>query len=156
MVLIWTILFAWTSTPLAAKTDYKVSSTEEIRLRVAELLPGDTLTIADGNYDSLTVDLASSGSVELPVLVRPESRTGVPGSLADPRRDCEVKVLGTINMLEASRKAGVRKFVFASSNAPLGRQQPPANGPEAPPQYPPATPARRTGYPRNGQQMASS
>lgn len=60
------------------------------------------------------------------------AQTGVPGSLADPRRDCEVNVIGTLNMLDACRQAGVERFVFASSNAPLGRQPPPATEDKAP------------------------
>jgi UDP-glucose 4-epimerase len=54
------------------------------------------------------------------------AQSGVPPSLKDPRRDCEVNVLGTLNLLEAARGLGVGRFVFASSNAPLGRQPPPA------------------------------
>jgi UDP-glucose 4-epimerase len=71
------------------------------------------------------------------------AQTGVSGSISDPRRDCEVNVLGTLNLLEACRAemAEVKgkkeklayverlgsRFVFASSNAPLGRQAPPAS-----------------------------
>ena len=57
---------------------------------------------------------------------------GVPSSLQDPRRDCEVNFIGTLNLLEACRHAGVGRFIFASSNAPLGRQQPPATEDKAP------------------------
>lgn len=60
------------------------------------------------------------------------AQTGVPGSLAAPRLDCEVNVVGTLNVLEACRQAGTGRFVFASSNAPLGRQPPPATEEKAP------------------------
>lgn len=60
------------------------------------------------------------------------AQTGVPGSLEDPFRDCEVNVTGTLNLLEAARRANVKRFVFASSNAPLGRQIPPATEDKAP------------------------
>ncbi|MFQ5614228.1 MAG: NAD-dependent epimerase/dehydratase family protein, partial [Anaerolineae bacterium] len=60
------------------------------------------------------------------------AQTGVPGSLQDPHHDCEVNVLGTLNLLEACRRAKVKRFVFASSNAPLGRQPPPATEDKAP------------------------
>jgi UDP-glucose 4-epimerase len=60
------------------------------------------------------------------------AQTGVPGSVADPRRDCQVNVIGTLNVLEAARKTSVRRIVFASSNAPLGRQTPPATEDKAP------------------------
>lgn len=39
----------------------------------------------------------------------------VPVSVADPLRDAEVNVLGTLNVLESARRGGARKVVFASS-----------------------------------------
>jgi UDP-glucose 4-epimerase len=65
------------------------------------------------------------------------AQCGVPGSLADPRHDCEVNVIGTLNLLEACRNVkrstlNVQRFIFASSNAPLGRQPPPATEDKAP------------------------
>ena len=76
------------------------------------------------------------------------AQTGVPGSLAHPRRDCEVNVLGTLTLLEACRAEKVKaersangasshgqrgpRFIYASSNAPLGRQTPPATEDKAP------------------------
>lgn len=65
-------------------------------------------------------------------IVHLAAQTGVPGSLADPRRDCEVNIIGTLNLLEAARHADVKRFVFASSNAPLGKQPPPATEDKAP------------------------
>ncbi len=64
------------------------------------------------------------------------AQTGVPGSFLDPRHDCETNVIGTLNVLEACRLAAYakdrRRIVFASSNAPLGRQTPPATEDQAP------------------------
>jgi UDP-glucose 4-epimerase len=54
------------------------------------------------------------------------AQTGVPSSIADPERDCTVNVTGTLHALLAARDAGVRGFVFASSQAPLGDIVPPA------------------------------
>ena len=39
----------------------------------------------------------------------------VPVSVADPVRDAETNVLGTLNVLESARRSGARKVVFASS-----------------------------------------
>ena len=44
-------------------------------------------------------------------------------SVEDPRYDCEVNGLGLLNMLEAGRKAGVKKFVFASSGGAVYGEQ---------------------------------
>jgi len=41
-------------------------------------------------------------------------------SLQDPAFDATTNVLGTINLLEACRRAGVRRVVFASSSAVYG------------------------------------
>jgi len=73
------------------------------------------------------------------------AQTGVPDSLRAPQRDCEVNVLGTLQMLEACReevqrfaarnkngRRGGLRFLFSSSNAPLGRQAPPATEDKAP------------------------
>jgi UDP-glucose 4-epimerase len=69
----------------------------------------------------------TAAAVEHDSIVHLAAQAGVPSSLVDPRRDCEVNVLGTLNLLEAARDKGVSRFVFASSNAPLGRQAPPAS-----------------------------
>ena len=93
-------------------------------------LEGVPLTFVEG-------DILEAALVERVVaghdgVVHLAAQTGVPGSLADPRQDCEVNVIGTLNVLEACRQAGVERFVFASSNAPLGRQSPPATEEKAP------------------------
>jgi len=44
----------------------------------------------------------------------------VPRSLADPLRTHEVNATGTLRVLEAARRAAVRRVVFAASSAPYG------------------------------------
>ena len=66
------------------------------------------------------------------VVVHLAANTGVEPSIKNPRMDMEANVIGTFNMLEASRKNNVKKFVFASSNAPLGKADPPVNEDTAP------------------------
>jgi UDP-glucose 4-epimerase len=43
------------------------------------------------------------------------AQVSVAASVADPRFDASVNILGTINVLEAARQAGVERLVFASS-----------------------------------------
>ena len=50
----------------------------------------------------------------------------VPRSLADPVRSHDVNATGTLNVLEAARRAGVRRFVYAGSSSAYG------NTPELP------------------------
>lgn len=48
------------------------------------------------------------------------AQTMVPVSLDKPDFDCDVNVLGTVNVLEACRKTGVKRIAFASSAAVYG------------------------------------
>lgn len=60
------------------------------------------------------------------------AQSGVPVSVENPLLDCEMNVIGTINMLEACRKNRVDKFIFASSGAPLGEVEPPIHEEKVP------------------------
>ena len=51
---------------------------------------------------------------------------GVVQSIEDPLENFDVNARGTLVALEAARRAGVRRFVFSSSNAPLGQGAYPA------------------------------
>ena len=51
--------------------------------------------------------------------------SGVAPSVQHPGRDFEANVLGTFNVLEAARREGVRRVVFASSGAVLAGARPP-------------------------------
>ena len=50
------------------------------------------------------------------------AQTSVPFSMENPKEDCEMNVVGTVNVLEATRKAGART-VFASSCAVYGNPE---------------------------------
>ena len=49
------------------------------------------------------------------IVVHVAAQAAVPRSVADPRFDASVNVLGTINLLEACRRAGVRRTVYTST-----------------------------------------
>ncbi|MDX2465096.1 MAG: NAD-dependent epimerase/dehydratase family protein [Porticoccus sp.] len=66
------------------------------------------------------------------VIVHLAANTGVGPSIEDPRGDCVTNVIGTFNMLEAARKGKVKRFVFASSGAPVGECEPPIHEELAP------------------------
>jgi UDP-glucose 4-epimerase len=53
------------------------------------------------------------------------AQSGVVSSIKDPDHDYSVNVLGTFNVLEAARRAGVQSVVFASSSAAMGEKDPP-------------------------------
>ena len=66
------------------------------------------------------------------VVVHLAANTGVAPSVEDPMGDCMNNVFGTLTMLMAARVEGVKRFILASSGAPLGVQQPPLHEEMAP------------------------
>jgi UDP-glucose 4-epimerase len=98
---------------------------------------GEDVTIVDdistGRRENLESALQNGGELveadvrdaqamrELLARVQPEvvfhlaAQIDVRHSVADPARDAAINVLGTINLLEAAREAGVRRFVNTSS-----------------------------------------
>jgi len=89
--------------------------------------------LADGKYPLIKLfvgDIRDRPFVEKAVkdiglVVHLAASTGVPTSVENPLLDMESNVVGTFNMLEASRKAGIDRFIFASSGAPVGESEPP-------------------------------
>jgi UDP-glucose 4-epimerase len=126
--------------------NYQVSVLDNLSAGRHEYVSGLPIEFIEGDIlDRETVDSAVAGCAGI---IHLAAQTGVPGSLRDPRKDCQVNVFGTLNLLEACRTEKARaervkngtagnelrgpRFVFASSNAPLGRQDPPATEDKAP------------------------
>ena len=82
---------------------------------VVQVIPGD---IRDD-------DTTYRAAADMQIVVHLAANTGVAQALADSVADCCVNVLGTLNCLEAARRARVRRFIFASSGAPLAGCEPP-------------------------------
>ncbi|MCL5289855.1 MAG: SDR family oxidoreductase [Bacillota bacterium] len=61
--------------------------------------------------------------VQPQALIHQAAQVAVPVSLRDPVFDANVNIIGTLNLLEACRKYGVEKVVFASSAAVYGNPQ---------------------------------
>jgi UDP-glucose 4-epimerase len=108
-----------TGTPedLAEVADFETLKTDQLAQATKQvvLVQGDIRDVA------LTEQVAKG----VGTIVHLAANTGVGPSVEDPRLDMECNVVGTFNMLEASRKQGVKKFVFASSGAPAGEVEPP-------------------------------
>lgn len=94
-----------------------------------------TLAALDGTWPRAGIELvvadimdpgaALAAAAGADVVVHLAANTGVERSISDPGADCATNVLGTLNCLEAARHAGVRRFLFASSGAPMGATEPP-------------------------------
>ncbi len=55
------------------------------------------------------------------------AKTDVISSVNNPFEDADVNIMGTINVLEAALGQDIKRFVFASSAAPLGDQEQPVD-----------------------------
>jgi len=102
----------------------RVCEFDTVSADVLERTPGPgTVQLVQG--DILDDDLAVRAASGMDVIVHLAANTGVAPSVEDPRADCMSNVVGTLNYLEAARAQGVRRFVFASSGAPVGECTPP-------------------------------
>ena len=75
--------------------------------------------------DIMDEKLALAAGKDIDVVVHLAANTGVGPSVENPRLDCLTNVIGTFNYLESARANGIRRFVFASSGAPIGECIPP-------------------------------
>ncbi len=82
--------------------------------------------------DILDDCLALKAAQGMDVIVHLAANTGVRPSVEDPRSDCVTNVIGTLNYLEAARHNKVKRFIFASSGAPVGECEPPIHEDMAP------------------------
>ena len=105
---------------------------------VVEVAPAACVAASAGEAIELVVgDILDAEAVRASargcdVVVHLAANTGVGPSVQDPRRDCLVNVIGTLNCLEAARHEGARRLVFASSGAPVGEVDPPVHEEKAP------------------------
>ena len=60
------------------------------------------------------------------------AQTGVIPSIENPFEDGETNVMGTLNLLNLSVKNNIKKFILASSAAPLGEHIPPLDATKIP------------------------
>lgn len=72
--------------------------------------------------DRAAVDEAMAGQ---DAVVHLAAQTGVIPSIESPVEDCDINVAGTLALLEGARRHGVKRFVNASSSAPVGATPPP-------------------------------
>lgn len=105
----------------------KVCSFEVVEPETLALAKSDTAApgVALVKGDILDAELVLQAAVGMDVIVHLAANTGVPKSVQDPRMDCVTNVLGSFNCLEAARLNNVKRFVFASSGAPVGNCEPP-------------------------------
>jgi UDP-glucose 4-epimerase len=91
----------------------------------AELLEGTGAELVEGDVrDVEALEQAAEGH---DVVFHLAAGTGVLPSIEDPFADFDLNARGTLAALWVARRVGARRFVFSSSNAPLGAGAYPAS-----------------------------
>jgi UDP-glucose 4-epimerase len=91
----------------------------------ADLIEGTGAELVQG--DVREVESLERAAQSCKVVFHLAAGTGVLPSMEDPFADFELNAGGTLAALWAARNAGAERFVFSSSNAPLGAGAYPAN-----------------------------
>lgn len=110
---------------LLGERGYAVRVYDDLSLGKVEHLEGTGADLVEGdvrNVDALTDAARGCG-----VVFHLAAGTGVQPSIEDPFADFDLNGRGTLSALSAAHRAGATRFVFSSSNAPLGAGAYPAS-----------------------------
>ncbi len=94
------------------------------------------------NVRLAVLDICSSDAAELILQERPAvvchlaAQMDVRKSVEDPRFDAEANIIGMLNLLEAARRAGVKKLIFSSTGGAIYGEQDVFPAPESHPARP--------------------
>ncbi len=88
-------------------------------------LSGVAHDLRRGSLADLAAVRDAVGGVD--AVVHLAARAGIDDSVRDPLGTFEANVAWSVQLLDAARLAGVRRFVFASSNAAAGDHEPPSD-----------------------------
>ena len=114
---------------LAARGD-RVRILDDLSIGQPAYLAGTPHDLRQGSLaDPMAVAEAVSG---VDAVVHLAARAGIDDSVRDPLGTFEANVAWSVALLEAARLAGVRRFVFASSNAAAGDHEPPSDETDLP------------------------
>lgn len=83
-----------------------------------ENVPDDANFVCCDVKSPLARDVVKNGHFD--AIVHLAAQTMVPASMEDPKKDMEDNIEGTVNILEAARKYGVKRIIFSSSAAVYG------------------------------------
>lgn len=103
------------------------------RVRVLDNLTNPSVTpeiMSDMGVEVVEGDIRNREDCEVAVsgvdaVIHLAAQTNVLNSVADPFNDLDINGAGVLNMLDALKQAGGKRFVFASSNAMVGIKPPP-------------------------------
>ncbi|CAN5694683.1 SDR family oxidoreductase [soil metagenome] len=108
---------------LKARTSWSVGVVDDLRAGSRDAVPDDLADVHIGDVGDPSVIEPLLGGTD--AVIHLASQTGVLPSVEDPARDFAGNAQTTFRVLESCRRAGVDRFVFASSGAALGDVPPP-------------------------------
>ena len=93
------------------------------RANIARCEKDDNFKLAQGDIrdTAFVANILKNHDVE--IIVHLAAKAGVRGSIKDPLGYADVNVNGTVVMLEAAKKHGIDKFIFASSSSVYGNNE---------------------------------
>jgi UDP-glucose 4-epimerase len=103
---------------LLVERGYAVRVYDDLSTGSAGLLAGTDAELVEG--DVRDIDTLADTARGCDVVFHLAAGTGVLPSIEDPFGDFDLNARGTLAALWAARQAGATRFVFSSSNAPLG------------------------------------
>jgi UDP-glucose 4-epimerase len=110
---------------LLTERGYGVRVYDDLSTGSAENLAGSDAELVRG--DVRDVDALGRAASGCDIVFHLAAGTGVVPSIDDPFADFDLNARGTLSALWAARQAGAGRFVFSSSNAPLGAGAYPAS-----------------------------
>ena len=106
-----------------AQGDCRVRVVDDLRTGRESYVPRDLAEVVIGDVaDPAVLEPALEG---VDAVVHLASQTGVLPSVEDPARDFEGNTMATFRVLDACRRRGIARVVFASSGASVGDVTPP-------------------------------
>lgn len=104
------------------KEGYQVRVLDNLSVGKKENIPNNVDLVVGDIRDG---KLVSESLKEIGNVVHLAAHTNVIESIEEPELDFEINTKGTFNLISKSVENNVEKFVFASSNAAVGEQEPP-------------------------------
>jgi UDP-glucose 4-epimerase len=104
-------------------TSWRVSVVDDLRAGTADAVPPDLAAVTVGDVSDAAILEPALDSVD--AVIHLASQTGVQPSVENPPADFEGNTRATFRVLDACRRLGVPRVVFASSGAAVGEVPPP-------------------------------
>jgi UDP-glucose 4-epimerase len=97
--------------------EHSVSVIDDLSAGRRSNLPGGVALVPASIFDPVLPELCQGADV----VIHAAAQTSVAASTSDPRADARTNIIGTLTVLSAAARAGVRRFIYLSSAAVYGQ-----------------------------------